>query len=108
MKRVCFFSVFFCFLYFKSNAQLLRLDKCFSDANIYPNPAQDKIIIDLQKWNGEKVQLRVYDITGKIVQAQIISQQQTIIDVGYLAAGEYIFQAEMPEGIIANKIIIAK
>jgi uncharacterized repeat protein (TIGR01451 family) len=75
--------------------------------HLYPNPTQDQLVVDIQKLNGEKVQLKLFDLSGKLVQAQFTSQSLTTIDVSRLPAGEYVLQVQTTAGMVAGKVIIA-
>jgi len=78
----------------KTNAQIL----------IYPNPANNSFQISA---TGEQANVWMYDINGKIVLNQTISDK-TIIDTSNLNEGVYTISVITSKGIINKKIIIIK
>lgn len=71
--------------------------------NIYPNPADDWMIIRLE--NSTIMDLTVYGLEGKIMLRRQIGQQETLIDTGDLPEGIYIVSVKSSQGIMQKKII---
>lgn len=71
---------------------------------IYPNPASDKINIEI-KGNFGKVQYSVYNTSGKIVQNGKIKDFSKTVDISNLERGVYIFELKDLEN---NKIGVQK
>ena len=76
-----------------------RTSKDDLNLKVYPNPAKDWLVFALDNANEEDYQLRIYDITGKLVY-----EQQGAMSVGYwteqlntseLAAGIYVYQVQV-------------
>ena len=55
--------------------------------NIYPNPAQDKVIIHIESGN---YQVKIYNATGQLIGSQTI-QEDTAFDLSQLEKGIYTF-----------------
>jgi hypothetical protein len=75
--------------------------------SVYPNPAFDQIHIN----SGDRIisNLKIIDLTGKIVQTEFINNSGSItIDVSNLPAGTYIMSIQTPDEIINQQIIIIK
>lgn len=62
--------------------------------NIYPNPAKDKLYIQLP--SGDNViTLRLYDILGKEINTYSVSYNNNIVDIASLPNGIYIIKFEL-------------
>ncbi len=57
---------------------------------IYPNPATNKLFIDLQQLtNLQNTTISIYDIQGKLILQQTIAQTQTVLNICSFAKGVY-------------------
>ncbi len=80
--------------------------------NIYPNPANDYLYVDIININNSKniCNYSIYDITGrKINQDNIIlntNRTKTIIDISNLSIGLYILKIHSEEFTINSKFLI--
>ena len=95
---------------FVSGNQGLELDGI---SRIYPNPAKDRIVIDLAQSQipGDLVLLELYDMTGKKVMQRELSGPRTEISLlsHGLSEGIYLYQLSFrkePKEIITGKLII--
>jgi hypothetical protein len=70
---------------------------------MYPNPANKYLTIRLE--NETEASLSVYGLEGKLMFQIQLNQQETILDIGELAAGIYIVSVSSSKGIIQKKII---
>lgn len=61
-------------------------------AKIYPNPAQDKLSIDLQVKNQNAKSVQVIDLLGKVHFTTALAAQHNVIDLSALAKGNYILK----------------
>ncbi|OFY85301.1 MAG: hypothetical protein A3F72_19155 [Bacteroidetes bacterium RIFCSPLOWO2_12_FULL_35_15] len=64
---------------------------------IYPNPATDKLFINISKIGPYNV--AIYDITGKIVKSQTVSQNE-IIDLSTIESGLYFVKISDGKNVI--------
>lgn len=60
---------------------------------IYPNPASDRITVSLQGLMGD-VMLRIYDLQGRMVKDQMLTNLDTEINISDLANGVYIISVD--------------
>jgi hypothetical protein len=67
--------------------------------NIFPNPANDKIIIETHQPNGY---VKLYSITGNLIKQVVINSSRTEIDIQNLASGVYYLQM----GSSTQKLVI--
>ena len=78
--------------------------------NIYPSPASDLVAIQANTLNRNNLDVRLFDITGKLVQETFIYQGSTIayFDTRTVYAGEYIVEITDGSRVFKKKITITK
>ena len=77
-----------------------------ADISIYPNPASDKVTIDLR--NTAANEICVMDIYGKTVVRQAVSGQSQVLDLGNLAKGMYFVQIRNNGKVEATQKLVKK
>ena len=55
----------------------------------YPNPAIDYLTLELKEVDLSNLQFQLYDFTGKLLQTEKITSNQTSIDMGSLKSATY-------------------
>lgn len=69
-----------------------------AEVNVYPNPANNNITISFSSSGNTAYQLRIYDVTGKLVtdekQPAVKGLQSRTLDISALAAGVYMLSLE--------------
>lgn len=63
--------------------------------NIFPNPTAEKVNLTIEKFEG--VTFYLFDVTGKLLQEALITEQQTFIKVSGYAKGSYLLKLEGKE-----------
>lgn len=78
--------------------------------NIYPNPANDFIVMQFNSLAKENIKVEMYDITGKFIKSSTIYQGSTIanIDTRTLYSGQYILRFTLNNQTVVKKIVITK
>jgi hypothetical protein len=78
--------------------------------NVYPNPANDLIAIQLPNVRQENFDVRLYDINGRLVQKSTILQGSTIayLDVRTEYDGEYTVVISNGKETTSRKVLIVK
>ena len=71
--------------------------------NIYPNPANDRIRIDLSEGQSSNVNYRLFSLSGMLMQHGIV--QNGTIDISRLSSGMYILEIESSEIIYRGKVV---
>jgi hypothetical protein len=71
---------------------------------VYPNPAQDKIII-LKSAEMNDANISIYNVHGQLAAQQFLNNVKTEIDVKNLVPGVYLLKASNAEKTITIKII---
>jgi para-nitrobenzyl esterase len=76
------------------------------DFNLYPNPAQTAITVDLSEFFGKTVQVEVFDAMGKRVKnIEKIKDQKTVISRDGLSNGIYLISITS-EGMRSSKMVM--
>ncbi len=78
----------------------------FGKLDIYPNPAQNQMTVKRSK-STEKVQLKLIDLTGKVLQESELThgQYQHVLMLDELPNGMYFLEMRTETGIAIRKII---
>ena len=76
---------------------------------LFPNPANDNMILNTGKSFSGKRTLFIYDLSGKEILRKEIFTQQTLISVAQIPSGLYICSLRDKNGFSANtKLIISR
>jgi len=70
------------------------------NVRIWPNPAQDYTIVDLQSASPQRGIFRLFDVLGKQVFVQSFDQNRFVVTTRLLAPGTYVYRIESLEGRI--------
>lgn len=70
--------------------------------SIFPNPVNDKVIVTT---TSPQIELVIYDMTGRVVQAQLLKSGENTVDVSGLAEGIYTLCGD---GLISPRLMIAR
>ncbi len=94
--------------YIVSGVDVLPLSQVAENINVYPNPANDKLNIDLM--GADVNSITVSDISGRVLMNQNVSSNETVVNmsVAELAAGMYFVQLHSGAEVVTKKIVIAK
>ncbi len=89
-----------------ANAALSVNEESINKINIYPNPVSDNLYIDFSgNSNLNKINLEIYDVTGKLVTSYSNIQQLTI-NLRTLSKGVYFYLLKDENSIIKNGKLI--
>ncbi|MBI4647292.1 MAG: T9SS type A sorting domain-containing protein [Bacteroidia bacterium] len=90
----------------RSLDELVNINKTIGnilDINIYPNPASDKLYIDIPFFKNSKVEIISFD--GQLLQSNYLVSPITQIDLKNLARGIYEIQIINEKGFAIRKLI---
>ncbi len=95
------------------NAPATSISEATNDSfevNVYPNPANDFIAVQINGMNKENLLVELFDITGKLVQSNYLYQGTTIafFDTQRLYSGVYFIKLHGSAGVSSRKVIIQK
>lgn len=78
------------------------------NAEIYPNPAQNEVIISLPHYISGNCSLTMYNAIGEVVLTQNLNQMQNRIDVKNLANGVYTISLTQQDYRLIKKLVVNK
>lgn len=76
--------------------------------NIYPNPAKDNLLINLDNPENEEFSLTIYNAIGAIVKSEKLNQNEHQIFIGDLSGGIYIIEIKSKDLTEKQKLIIQR
>jgi len=81
-----------------------------SKINVFPNPANDFVAIQLNLLTKNNIDVALYDLTGRLIQKTVLFQGSTIVnfDTRTLYDGTYLIKIIDNGNVITKKIVIAK
>lgn len=93
-----------------STAGLSQADLDNYKIDIFPNPANDFIAIQLDNINKENVEVKMYDFNGKLIQTATIYQGTTVayLDTKALFTGEYLVNFTIDGKETSRKVILSE
>lgn len=74
---------------------------------IYPNPANDFVILDLPDFTMNQL-IQVTDVNGRIVSTQIVNSNQEILNVSQLEGGVYFISILSGEILLHSKFTVTR
>ncbi|NOX86311.1 MAG: T9SS type A sorting domain-containing protein [Chlorobi bacterium] len=82
----------------------------YQQLKLYPNPAYDHTVLELNSDNNKDINLYIYDLTGRMVHAQkvrlIKGVNKVRIDVNGFNKGTYILRVISDDGSSSSKFIV--
>ncbi len=94
-------------LAFAGSVSGIKENKFTADVKLFPNPATDKLVINLTNTKTTKAQLEVYDIVGSKVKSigETDFSSNYTLDIADLAKGQYIIKFTSVDCIITRKFL---
>jgi type IX secretion system substrate protein len=81
----------------------------FTDAvKVYPNPTANSFKVELPELSNPTVNIHIYDLSGRLIQAVIGHNMSNSIDVSSMQTGEYIIMIDSDTKKYASKLLINK
>ncbi|MCB2222442.1 MAG: T9SS type A sorting domain-containing protein [Bacteroidetes bacterium] len=89
-----------------SNAQSISITD--PRVNIYPNPADEYIMIDFTTFAENDIQVELYNILGELIlkRHRIANDQQIKLDIEELAPGSYFVKIDNDQLSLTRKVVI--
>ena len=75
---------------------------------LYPNPATDKLTVELSGVNMDAATLKIYGITGVAVHISELTQLKTVVDLSNLDQGIYLISVETGDHTLLKRIQVLK
>ena len=57
--------------------------------SVFPNPTDDILIINIEKYVSEKASFQLFDLNGKLLKSEAITSQKTGLSIFGLSSGAY-------------------
>jgi len=78
--------------------------------NVFPNPANDFVAIQLNHLTKNNIDIELYDLTGRLLQKTVLFQGSTIVnfDTRTLYEGTYLIKIIDNGNVVTKKIMISK
>jgi hypothetical protein len=73
---------------------------------IFPNPASDKLFVDIRNDRRLKLQIRICNLNGGIIYNHVVSEYHHTIDISMIPPGLYLIQVMTEDSIMNKKVII--
>ena len=78
--------------------------------NVYPNPANDKVIVSFNSMKEDNFSIRLIDITGRIIlnsnYLSVIGENQYQMNLSNIAKGVYMVILQNKEAVLQSKIVV--
>lgn len=74
--------------------------------NIYPNPAQETVNIDLSDYDSGEYTIRVYNMNGKLLKSKVTVATQNFLDISDLSNGNYLISVLNSGKFIGSKVLV--
>ncbi len=85
----------------------LGIDKIDADISMYPNPAEERFVIQSGNVGGTINQIQVFAIDGRLVSdLRVNATNQYVMDVQSLDAGTYMIKVILENGVSSQKVVI--
>ena len=84
---------------------LSTIDVAFSSVVLYPNPANNDVTILLGNLAFAKAEYQVYDMSGRFIVAQGITNNETRVDISQWASGMYLVKMTIDESTIVKQLV---
>lgn len=76
------------------------------EIQIWPNPCEDHMIINVMDYNPQKMTLKLYDALGMFIEGKSLYQGSNYMNLNNLPAGVYVAQVTESGKILSSKRII--
>lgn len=76
--------------------------------NLYPNPAIDVVMLNIQNLNNDMLSLNIYNVIGELIRSEPVIQNEQQINIGDLINGIYVVEIKGDRWSEKQKLIIQK
>ena len=92
----------------RAPASAVKENEITSQIRVYPNPAREHVMIDLDAFNGNMQKIELVDAAGQQVINPVLSPSGKSVDLSLnnLSEGIYFVRIFTDKGIVTRKIII--
>lgn len=87
-------------------------ENTITSLNVYPNPVQDRLNLDLSVTEKTDYQLQIINTMGQVVHQQVYTaitgEQNVVLDIAHLATGAYHLTLQSKEQLTSHKFMKIK
>ena len=77
-----------------------------SEISIYPNPANEKLNIEIKGYKGKASKVKIYNVLSEMVKGELkMEDEKLTIDIEDLPNGLYFIEVQNKEGILRRKLV---
>jgi len=91
-------------LYTEANPTTAISNELENKVSVFPNPAQGKFTLELTE--GENAQVEMFDMQGKSVLSQKVSEKESDFEVSSFAKGLYVLRVTNDKGVFTKKMLL--
>jgi hypothetical protein len=84
----------------------LNESKTIDKLEFYPNPAQSRLIIMVPEDNQTNLQIKISDLSGRVVLEKTVNSGKNILNISGLSNGVYLLRTNLNGEIRTSKLII--
>lgn len=84
---------------------LVPVNSFKNNINIFPNPSQHYIILQLKNISESNAIIDLYDIYGNLIMSNYIDNTNTLIDINGIKSGIYFISIKVKNNVYINKLI---
>ena len=74
--------------------------------NVYPNPSNGKIAVQLNSLSQRNIDLKIFDILGKMVYKTSLVEKNSVLDLSFLGTGIYNLVFKSAKDSLTKKLIL--
>jgi predicted aspartyl protease len=94
-----------------STIAVKNITKNTFNLSLFPNPAQQQVMLEYQLNEKSQVQITVFDTLGKVVlqtnkEQQLAGKQQVKLNISGLGTGVYYVEMKVNDGVVVEKLVV--
>ena len=88
------------------NTGIFEKSSLLNLVSVYPNPFCDKLIIETNVFNFQKLNYQIFDVNGTMLESNFINHYQNIIDLSHLSSAVYFVKITKEDEIVKSFKIV--
>ena len=71
---------------------------------VFPNPTTGKITVSLHSLSKKEVEIKVFNVLGKLIYSSNLDEKETVLDLGFLGSGMYYLVFTDGRSLVTRKL----
>ncbi|MDR1181167.1 MAG: T9SS type A sorting domain-containing protein [Bacteroidales bacterium] len=92
-------------VHYKVPDNIISMEMKMASVAVYPNPANDKIHVELNEENFLNGTVRIIDPVGQIVYSSVLTSIKKTVSIAHLSAGIYVLQYSLKNQTFQSKFL---